>query len=43
MPPCGISLASMKWVLIQVQPYWSAAATFIAVRTSLVQTDEARP
>ena len=22
MPPCGISLVSMKWQLIQVQPYW---------------------
>ena len=43
MPPCGISLTSMKCVLIQVQPYCSRAATFIALPTSLVQTDDASP
>ena len=43
MPPCGISLTSMKCVFTQVQPYCSRAATFIALPTSLVHTDEARP
>ena len=33
----------MKCVLIQVQPYCSRAATLMALPTSWVQTDEARP
>ena len=43
MPPCGISLTSMKCVLIQVQPYCSGSATCIALATSCVHTDDARP
>ena len=43
MPPWGISLVSMKWVLIQVQPYCRAAAPAIALLTSWVQMEEARP
>src|SRR3984885_10420134 len=42
-PPCGISLTSVKWVLIQVQPYCRRAATAIAFDASCVQTDEASP
>jgi hypothetical protein len=43
MPPCGISLTSMKCVLIQVQPYWSYFATRIAFAMSRVHTEEASP
>ena len=43
MPPCGISLTSMKCVLIQVQPYCSFLATRIALPMSRVHTDEASP
>ena len=43
MPPCGISLTSMKCVLIHVQPYCSRAAVAIAFATSRVHTDDASP
>jgi hypothetical protein len=43
MPPWGISEVSMKWVLIQVQPYCRWLATLLARPRSRVQTELARP